>query len=208
MSFRTPPRIATWLLQHLGPSYRNDSLAGDLNEEFQLPRTRAWYWRQVIVAVWIGRMMGLGEIARRLRPLPLFATSALLRLATEAGAILGAIALGEQLRRACSLGQVPAMPSILTLSGTIGLCLSIGTYLSLCVSPALRGTPRARRSASARRLVGVFAATALSAGTLTWASSTSHRPQQCTSRANVPVIPNVAAIPSSSGPVEDPTREH
>ena len=179
MSFRTPPRIAAWLLQHLGPSYRNDSLAGDLNEEFQLHRTRAWYWRQVIAAVCIGRMMRLGELARRSRPLSLFATSAILRVATEAGVILGAIALTEQLRRACPLGQVPAISSILTLIGTIGLCLSVGTYLSLCRFPALPRTPTARRSTPTKRLVAAFAVTALSAGTLTWADSTSHLPQQC-----------------------------
>ena len=56
--------------------------------------------------------------------------------------------------------------------------------------------------------MAAFAVTALSAGTLTWADSTSHMPQQCTSRANVPAISNVAAIPLFSSPVEGPTREH
>jgi hypothetical protein len=49
-----PPSIATWMLEHwtLGPS--NNALAGDLLEEFRsgrAGRTRAWYWRQVIVAI-------------------------------------------------------------------------------------------------------------------------------------------------------------
>ena len=210
MTVRTPPRLATWLLQHLGPSYRNESLAGDLHEEFQLNRTRAWYWQQVIAAVCIGRMMRLGELTRRSSPawmrlrhildvatkplssvlplLPQFATSAILRLATEAAALLGVIAVAEALRRACSPGPISAVASILSLVAGIGLCLCVGAYLSLCISPALRRTSTHGRSAPTKRLMAIFAATALSAGTLTWASGASHRLQQCTSRADAPVV--------------------
>ena len=62
MTLLTPPRVATWLLQHLGPRYQCDSLAGDLFEEYQQGRSRTWYWRQVIVAVGIGRAMHLAVL--------------------------------------------------------------------------------------------------------------------------------------------------
>lgn len=89
MTIRVPPRGATWLLQHLGPGYRNESLAGDLFEEFQQDRTRAWYWRQTAAAILIGG-------ARRLRPtLPKFVLTAVLRALIEFGAVLGGIALAE-----------------------------------------------------------------------------------------------------------------
>ncbi len=38
-----PPPIATWLLEHVG--LRNQSLAGDLLEEYRTGRSGAWYWR-------------------------------------------------------------------------------------------------------------------------------------------------------------------
>lgn len=49
-----PPSIATWMLEHWMPGPGNDALAGDLLEEFRsgrTDRTRAWYWRQVLVAI-------------------------------------------------------------------------------------------------------------------------------------------------------------
>jgi hypothetical protein len=62
MTVRVPPRLATWLLKHLGPSYRNESLAGDLHEEYQLSRTPNWYWRQVMVAICIGRVASIRHL--------------------------------------------------------------------------------------------------------------------------------------------------
>ena len=45
-----PPRIATWLLERLGP--RNGSaLLGDLREEWHRGRWRVWYWRQALTAI-------------------------------------------------------------------------------------------------------------------------------------------------------------
>jgi hypothetical protein len=54
MTIRIPPRMATWLLKHLGPGYRSEALAGDLFEEYQQNRTRAWYWRQTAAAILVG----------------------------------------------------------------------------------------------------------------------------------------------------------
>ena len=43
-----PPRLATWLLDRLGPS---EALTGDLIEEYSRRGSTFWFWRQVIMAV-------------------------------------------------------------------------------------------------------------------------------------------------------------
>jgi hypothetical protein len=48
-----PPRIATWLLRHLGCSSNNDVVIGDLNERHRHGRSRLWYWRQATTAILI-----------------------------------------------------------------------------------------------------------------------------------------------------------
>ena len=85
MSVRTPPRMATWLLKHLGPRYCRDSLIGDLFEEYQQGRTRAWYWRQSGVAVLLGMRVQL----------PKFVLNVVLRVLIEMGIIVGGIALAQ-----------------------------------------------------------------------------------------------------------------
>jgi hypothetical protein len=217
MSLRTPPRPATWLLHHLGPSYRRESLAGDLYEEYQLNRTQAWYWRQVLTAIWIAQAMRARKFVRRskarykvtlsflsvgIKPLSRrvsrlvpgsgllsgLATSGILRFSTEGAALIGALALAEQFRRACSSGGMSDTVWMVTLVAGIGLCMSIGSYLSLCRFAARRRTAAPRRNTPIKRLMGVFAVTALSAGTLTWASGTSHLPQQCTNRGKAELV--------------------
>lgn len=89
MTIRIPPRMATWLLKHLGPGYRSESLAGDLFEEYQRDRTRAWYWRQTAAAILVG-----GTRLLRVK-LPRFVVSAVLRALIEFGLVLGGIALAE-----------------------------------------------------------------------------------------------------------------
>jgi hypothetical protein len=89
MTIRVPPRSATWLLKNLGPGYRNESLSGDLYEEYQHDRTPAWYWRQTAVAIVTGRLRGL-----RVR-LPKFVLTAVLRVLIELAAVFGGIALAQ-----------------------------------------------------------------------------------------------------------------
>ena len=55
MTTRMPPRLASWVLDHLGMRYRRESLAGDLFEEYQQGRSQVWYWQQVIAAVFAAR---------------------------------------------------------------------------------------------------------------------------------------------------------
>jgi hypothetical protein len=182
MTIRVPPRFATWLLQHLGPGYKNESLAGDLFEEYQQERTRAWYWRQAIAAICMGRAMSLRM------SLPRLAASVPLRLLTEAAALLGAIALSQQVRHSCASGWMPDIASLVALIAGVGLCVSAGFYVSLCVRSAPRRTPGPRRSTPIKRLIGVFAVTALSAGTATWAGGAARMPQQCTFEGRSPIV--------------------
>ena len=51
MSSRNPPRIATWLMEHLTTAERDEAIAGDLEEEFRGGRSTAWYWRQALAAL-------------------------------------------------------------------------------------------------------------------------------------------------------------
>jgi hypothetical protein len=89
MTLRTPPRLATWLLKHLGPAYRRESLVGDLLEEYQLDRSRGWYWRQTGFALLI-------SASRLLRVrLPKLVLNAVLRFLIEMGVLLGGIALAQ-----------------------------------------------------------------------------------------------------------------
>jgi hypothetical protein len=54
MQSQKPPAVATWLLEHLIPGTKDGALAGDLLEEFGRRRSAAWYWRQVVLAIFVG----------------------------------------------------------------------------------------------------------------------------------------------------------
>jgi hypothetical protein len=89
MTTRIPPRLATWLLTHLGPTFRRESLVGDLLEEYQRDRTRGWYWRQTGAALLVSVSRLFSE------RLPKFVLNVVLRVLIEMGIILGGIALAE-----------------------------------------------------------------------------------------------------------------
>jgi hypothetical protein len=46
-----PPRLATWLLRHLGSSPHNDSIIGDLIEQYHTSPSIIWYWKQCLKAI-------------------------------------------------------------------------------------------------------------------------------------------------------------
>src|ERR1700722_15664620 len=84
---RIPPQLALWLLKHWGSPYHRESLAGDLIEQYQEGRSKAWCWKQVAVAVLVAR----GQF---IRAWPWFATGRVTsRLLAEIAAVL-ALAVG------------------------------------------------------------------------------------------------------------------
>ena len=93
---RQPPALALWLLRHLGPRYRNESLEGDLFEQYQWEASHSWYWRQAIAAV---TLAGANWIRTCL---PKIVATFSLRLLTEAAALLGALVLTQQYRQVCA----------------------------------------------------------------------------------------------------------
>jgi hypothetical protein len=84
---RIPPKLALWLLKAWGSPYHRESLAGDLIEQYQEGRSKAWCWKQVAVAVLVAR----GQF---IRAWPWFATGRVpSRLLAEIAAVL-ALAVG------------------------------------------------------------------------------------------------------------------
>lgn len=60
---KQPPALARILLNRLGP--RDQSLVGDLYEEYAAGRSGAWFWRQVIAAVACGAFADIRCAPRR-----------------------------------------------------------------------------------------------------------------------------------------------
>ncbi|MEP6548472.1 MAG: hypothetical protein ABJD53_13515 [Gammaproteobacteria bacterium] len=57
--------MALWLLKWLGSPYHGESLAGDLIEQCQQGRSRAWCWRQVIASILYARVRFIPALPRR-----------------------------------------------------------------------------------------------------------------------------------------------
>jgi hypothetical protein len=45
------PPVATWLLEHFTCGRRNDSLVGDILEEYRCNHSRTWLWKQAVGAI-------------------------------------------------------------------------------------------------------------------------------------------------------------
>jgi hypothetical protein len=161
MIVRTPPVLAMWMLRYLGSGYRGESLEGDLFEEYQHGRTPGWYRRQVFAAIFVA----WGRNLRR--AVSGTAATAVLRFLTEAAIILGSIAVAGKSRQLCSIQSMLSPTFIISLIALIALAQSVGNYLSLLRSRY------SRKQTPIRRLVAAFALSALSAGTLTWAGTSS-----------------------------------
>lgn len=51
MNFLQPPRIARALLKTFGNDSNSDAILGDLAERFRTGKSRAWYWKEVLIAI-------------------------------------------------------------------------------------------------------------------------------------------------------------
>lgn len=64
MRLRSVPRAATWFLREYGPNPQDESIVGDLTEQYQRGRGRVWYWRQILAIVSVGLLQ---EVRRNKR---------------------------------------------------------------------------------------------------------------------------------------------
>jgi hypothetical protein len=115
----TEPRVAITLLHAF---CRDEALAGDILEEFQLRHSRLWLWRQVAVVVLLGLPYGIVRYrpARRPMPVPIGGFGVLglavlitfvapgawwfVAVAAAGGAVLGGVMIVAGRRRALTRG--------------------------------------------------------------------------------------------------------
>lgn len=159
MMKRSPPALATWLLQHFASDYQRESLVGDLIEQYHQGGSRFWYWKQVIAAL---------VVACTKVPRPTLAVSAariLLRVAAESVAVTGLVSLFYQLRSV-------AAPADFFRSALIACIVLLASMASLGCHASIAGGLRKQRHPAIKRFLAPFAAIALSVATLTWAGTT------------------------------------
>jgi hypothetical protein len=51
---RLPPKFAQWLMRSLGCSQNNETMLGDIQEQFVAGKSRLWFWQEVAVAIITG----------------------------------------------------------------------------------------------------------------------------------------------------------
>ena len=159
MMQREPPALALWLLKQWGSPYHRESLTGDLIEQFQEGRTRAWCWGQVAAAILIARW-------RFVRTMPWTATGrAVSRLIAESAAMLAVVVIVAQTRRTPALAGMMNHTFISVLIVLIAVA-STGFLVSV------RPNKRKQSHAAIKALMLTFGVIALGVGTLTWADTT------------------------------------
>jgi hypothetical protein len=156
MSEREPPKLASWLLKRCGSRFHGESLEGDLFEQYQEGRSRAWYWGQVTAVIWIAG-------GRLLRTLPWTGTARLLSHGlVELATVLAALTIADRARRTTSLAEMMSPTFVCTLTVLIAVAV-VGVLLGL--------TARRRQGRGISALMLAVGAVALSAGALTWANA-------------------------------------
>jgi len=65
MTLKPTPRAATWFLNRFGSNTEDESVYGDLSEQYQRGRGSIWYWRQVLSIVYMGLFQELRSDKRR-----------------------------------------------------------------------------------------------------------------------------------------------
>ncbi len=85
MTARTPPRVATWLLERLGGEIRFAPVIGDLIEQFDAGRSSYWYWWQAsgVLALELGRVLRAHALSFSAAILAGFALTQLWELASS-----------------------------------------------------------------------------------------------------------------------------
>ena len=157
MSERVPPKLASWLLKRCGSPIHGESLEGDLFEQYQEGRSRAWYWGQVTAAIWIAG-------ARFLRSLPWAGTARVLsREVAGAAAGLAVLVVADRARRTHSFAEMLSPNLLCTLTVLIAVA-AVGLLTWIFAA-------RRQRRTAISALMLLFGVIALSAGTLTWASA-------------------------------------
>ncbi|MGC1520752.1 MAG: hypothetical protein WA803_04345 [Steroidobacteraceae bacterium] len=157
MSERLPPKLASWLLRHWGSAFHSESLDGDLFEQYQEGRSRAWYWGQVAAALRVGA-------GRFLRTLPWKGTARVLsRELAGAAAGLAVLTVADRARRTHSFAEMMSPTFLCTLTVLIAVA-AVGLLTWVLA------TRRQGRGAISVLMLA-FGVIALSAGTLTWASA-------------------------------------
>jgi hypothetical protein len=153
-----PPRLAAWLLERLSSGYHRESLVGDLFEQYAGGRTRFWYWRQVLIAIFIA---GKRAVAPRLLDT---ARRVFFHLTAEVSVVLGMVTVIDEYRRTHAFREMwrPAFTGTVALLAIIAL---VGFMLSR------RNFGFKRKNAVINRLIAVFTVVALGAGTFTWAAA-------------------------------------
>jgi hypothetical protein len=159
MTKRSPPRLATWILMHIASDYRQDSFIGDLIEQFEHGKTRAWYWAQVLAA------FGVASAKLLRTTLPASATGSMLRVAGETLAVTGLVWLACEMRR---MNEPPNFVPPALMTAIALLCLAA----SACFSASIGFAPCTKIKTAIRRLLAALAVITLSTATLTWAGTT------------------------------------
>jgi hypothetical protein len=154
----SPPKLAAWLLERLSSGYHRESLEGDLFEELARGRTRSWYWRQVLIAIFIASK---SVVSTRLLNA---VRRVFFHLMAEVSVVLGVVGIIEESRRTHAFREMwtPAFAGTLALLAAIALLGIIGSR---------KGSGFKRRNAVINLLIAVFAVAALGAGTFSWAAA-------------------------------------
>ena len=153
---RAPPRFALWLLRQFGSPYHGEALAGDLIEQYQEGRSRAWCWRQVIAAILLARGRFIGA-------LPWAAVGRLSSyLLAETAAVLATVVFVDHERQAQLLVAQMNPTFIGILVGLIAIA-----FTGFLVAARPGGSVLGR--AATKALLLAFGVVALGVGTLTWA---------------------------------------
>jgi len=53
MTSKQPPSLTTWTLKHFGSGPNNDTVLGDLAEQYAQSGSASWYRRQALKAIWV-----------------------------------------------------------------------------------------------------------------------------------------------------------